>query len=149
MLPQGGTRLAGALLHEQNDAWTVHRAGTMSRATTAQSGDDPTDGLIDMASCPENRPKPANTLAKAPLHHAVGHDRRPSDGALVRAAAAVAQFTRRAFFFSLNSPGTGTSLSSNRLSMCSWPVPRIQILRATSRVHGGRVVVGVPAHHKS
>lgn len=42
-----GTRLVGALLFQQNDAWTVQGSRDMTLASIAQTGDDPTVSLTD------------------------------------------------------------------------------------------------------
>ena len=50
------TRLAGAILLEQNDEWAVQRTRTMSLGTIANIGDDPLAALSAMAAARPARP---------------------------------------------------------------------------------------------
>jgi len=85
-LPWGGTRLVGALLWQQNDAWAVQGWPDTALESIAQTGDDPTVSLTDTTGCPATDAKPENKLAPAQLQQAVRPASGPAGGRGLRRA---------------------------------------------------------------
>src|SRR3954466_10901092 len=69
------TRLAGAILLEQNDEWAVQRARYMTLETIGALRDDPLVSLPALTARPP-RPAPPESATTSPLlPHVSGHDR--------------------------------------------------------------------------